>query len=339
MPKIKVLIVDDSAIVRNVLKRAINNERDMEVVGTAPDPYIARDKIVKLKPDVMTLDVEMPKMDGITFLSKVMHYFPIPTIIVSSITQRGCSTSVKAFELGAIEVIPKPSEKYSIQSIERKLVHAVRAAANAKIEKIEKKKVIKYQKAISIEKSNKILAIGASTGGTEAIKNVLIKLPANTPGTVIVQHMPPYFTNAFAKRLDSICAMEVREAVDGDLILPGVALIAPGDYHMVIRYEGAKKFVRVKKGPQVWHQRPAVDILFKSVAKYAGKYAVGVLLTGMGKDGGEGLKLMRDAGAKTIAQNQETCVVFGMPKVAIELGGADFIEPIEGIAKKIALLL
>lgn len=337
MKKIKVLIVDDSAVVRKVLAQIVNNEADMEVVGTAPNPFIARDKVVQLNPDVMTLDIEMPKMDGLTFLKKIMHYYPIPTIIVSSVTKQGCDTSVKALEIGAVNVIPKPSEAYSIESIERKLVDAIRSASYARLKKapVSNEPVQTEQRPVSIITTNKIIAIGASTGGTEAIKEVLIRMPSNSPGMVMVQHMPPVFTAAFAERLNSLCKIEVREAKDGDVVLPGIALLAPGDYHMVLRRDGARYIVRIKQGPQVWHQRPAVDVLFKSVAEFAGKNAIGVLLTGMGKDGANGLQLMRNAGSLNVVQDEASSVVFGMPKAAIEIGAADYVENLFDIPNRL----
>ncbi|MCD4829047.1 MAG: chemotaxis response regulator protein-glutamate methylesterase [Candidatus Cloacimonetes bacterium] len=339
MKKIRVIIVDDSAVVRQTLSKLISAEPDMEVVATAPDPFVARDKIVQLKPDVMTLDIEMPRMDGITFLSKVMHYFPIPTLIISSVTKKGCRTSMKALELGAMNVIPKPSEAYSIESIEPVLLHSIRSAARANIRQLGPRTPDKPPRRIHITTTNKILAIGASTGGTEALKNVMVRLPSNTPGTVIVQHMPPVFTAAYAERLNGICDMEVREAKDGDALRPGIALLAPGDFHMVLRRDGARYFVRVKKGPRIQHQRPAVDVLFKSVAEFASRNAVGVVLTGMGKDGAEGLKLMHDAKAHTICQDEATSVVWGMPKAAIDVGAADYVEPLDKVADRIQFLL
>ncbi|MCB5249758.1 MAG: chemotaxis response regulator protein-glutamate methylesterase [Candidatus Cloacimonadales bacterium] len=338
MNKTKVLVVDDSAVIRQVLTKIVNNEADMTVVGTAPNPYIARDKLILLKPDVMTLDIEMPRMDGLTFLKKVMRHFPIPTIIVSSVTKEGCKTSMKALEIGAVNVIPKPSEAYSIDSIEKELIKAIRAAAHAKVNKrkidvaVEEKKSLQ---PISIATTNKIIAIGASTGGTEALKDVLIKLPANSPGIVMVQHMPPVFTAAFAERLNDLCKIEVREAKDGDVVYPGLALLAPGGLHMVLRREGARYFVRVKDGPQVWHQRPAVDVLFKSVSQFAGPNALGIILTGMGKDGAQGMELMKQTGAINIAQDEKSSVVFGMPKAAIETGSVDYVENLYDIPERV----
>jgi len=340
------LIVDDSAVVRKVLTTLINAEQDMEVVGTAPDPYSARDKLVSLKPDVMTLDIEMPRMDGLTFLKKVMAHFPIPTVIVSSVTRQGCETSMKALEIGAVSVVPKPSEAYSIESIEPQLLQAVRAAAMARVNTAPIPKSEEPHHAsspappikniiTSITTTNKLIVIGSSTGGTEALKDVIYRFPANTPGVLVVQHMPAGFTQAFANRLNENAQIEVREARDGDSITPGLCLIAPGDFHMVLRRDGARYLVRIKKGPQVWYQRPAVDVLFKSVAEFAGSNAVGCILTGMGKDGAQGVRLLKDAGCINIAQDEKTSVVYGMPKAAFETGAIDYVEPLDNIANRI----
>jgi two-component system chemotaxis response regulator CheB len=318
----------------------------MEVVGTAPDPYAARDKLVQLKPDVMTLDIEMPRMDGLTFLKKVMQHFPLPTIIVSSVTKQGCETSVRALDLGAVSVIPKPSAAYSIEHIEPQLLQAIRAASIARITKTtpipqehianeNDAKKTEARQITSISTTNKIIAIGSSTGGTEALKEVLNRMPHNSPGVVCVQHMPAGFTQAWANRLNTTSPLEVREAKDGDSVIPGVALIAPGDFHMVLRRDGARYVVRLKNGPQVWHQRPAVDVLFKSVAEFAGNNSVGVILTGMGKDGAAGMHMMKEAGSINIAQDEKTCVVYGMPKAAVETGCVDYILPLNDIAGKI----
>jgi two-component system chemotaxis response regulator CheB len=335
MNKIRVLVVDDSAIVRKTLSRLIDSEPDMEVVGTAPNPYIARDKLVKLKPDVMTLDIEMPKMDGITFLNKVMHYFPVPTIIVSSVTSKGCSTSMKALELGAVSVIPKPSESYSIDSIEHILINNIRAAQKVKVKKLKGEQKKDTVKPFHITTTDKIIAIGASTGGTEAVRTVLEMLPANSPGILIVQHMPKGFTKAFAERLDTLCKFKVKEAEDGEIFRQNTAYIAPGDYHLLLKRSGGQYVIRIKKGPLVWYQRPAVDVLFKSVALAAGQNAVSVILTGMGQDGAKGLAMMKEHGAVTIAQDEKSCVVYGMPKAAFETGAVDFVESLDNIAKKI----
>jgi len=338
---IRVLIVDDSAIVRKIFKETLSKEPDIEVVGTAMDPYIARDKIIKTNPDVITLDLEMPRMDGLTFLRKIMRYHPLPVIIVSSLTKNGSKTALKAMEAGAVEVLSKPGSAYSVGELTEDLSHKVRAAAAIK-HRLSKARVQTspppiYQSvspALEVT-TDKILAIGASTGGTEAIKQVLTRLPANSPGIVIVQHMPPKFTTAFAERLNTLSAIDVKEAENGDIVRQGRALLAPGNFHMVLRRSGAKYSVEVKTGPRVHHQRPAVDILFKSVARSAGKNAVGVLLTGMGSDGAEGLLLMKNAGAYTITQDEETSVVFGMPREALKIGASTQVSPIQDVAKYI----
>lgn len=338
MSKIKVFIVDDSAVVRKIFSEELSKYPDMEVVGVAPDPYVARDKIVRLKPDVVTLDIEMPRMDGLTFLRKLMKYFPIPTIIVSSLTPQGGKLTLEAMDIGAVDVIAKPNSAYSVGDMSAQLVEKIRAASRAKIIK----KDLSAQSALDAEPmralaqtSNKVIAIGSSTGGTEALKTILTKMPPNAPGIVIVQHMPANFTKAFAGRLNDLSQITVKEAEDNDSVTPGTALLAPGNFHMILRRSGARYYVEVKTGPMVHHQRPAVDVLFKSTAKNAGANAIGVILTGMGSDGAEGLLEMKNAGAKTIAQDEKTCVVFGMPKEAIKLGAADKVAPIEQIATEI----
>jgi two-component system, chemotaxis family, protein-glutamate methylesterase/glutaminase len=336
--KIKVLVVDDSAIVRKIFNEELSKEPDIEVVGTAPDPYVARDKIVQLKPDVVTLDIEMPRMDGLTFLKKLMKYYPLPVIIVSSLSPKGSSMALEAVESGAVEVLSKPGSSYSAGDMCIHLKEKIRAAARVNMNRHRQESVspspVTITKALS-ETTQKVIAIGASTGGTEALKEVLVNTPVNSPGIVIVQHMPAKFTTAFAERLNKICQIEVREAKDGDSVLNGRALIAPGNFHMLIRRNGAKYYVAVKDGPLVHHQRPAVDVLFQSVSQYAGANAIGVLMTGMGADGAKGLLAMKEAGAKTIAQDEASCVVFGMPKEAIKLGGVDKIVPLDRIASEI----
>ena len=336
--EIRVLVVDDSALVRKVFSQELSKEKGIRVIGTAPDPYIARDKIVRLKPDVVTLDIEMPRMDGLTFLQKLMQHYPLPVIVVSSLTEKGGKLAMEALSLGALEVMSKPSGSFSVGDMTVQLANKIRAIAKVKVAKRDvmnqpptqpESRVISK----SLQKTtNKIIAIGASTGGTEAIKEVLTQMPPSTPGIVVVQHMPPKFTASFAERLDGICQITVREAEDGDRIIPGKALIAPGNYHMVLRRSGAHYYVRIKDGPMVHHQRPAVDVLFKSVAEYAGGNAVGVLLTGMGVDGAEGLLMMKHSGARTIAQDEKSCVVFGMPKEAIKLGATEKVAPLRMIA-------
>ncbi|MFP4037184.1 MAG: chemotaxis response regulator protein-glutamate methylesterase [Desulfobacteraceae bacterium] len=327
---IRVLVVDDSAIVRKVLSEELSREKGIEVIGTAPDPFIARDKIVRLKPDVITLDIEMPRMDGLTFLKKLMKYYPLPVIIVSSLTREGGKLAMEALSLGALEVISKPSASYSVGDMSVQLAEKIRAVSSvnvrAKMDVVREPEagpiVSPEVKALSAT-TNKLIAIGASTGGTEAIKTVLMALPPNSPGTIVVQHMPAKFTTSFAERLDSLCSIRVKEAEDGDSVVNGQALIAPGNYHMLLRRSGARYYVQVKSGPMVHHQRPSVDVLFKSVADYAGANAVGIILTGMGSDGAEGLLKMKQAGSGTIAQDERTCVVFGMPKEAIKREAAE----------------
>jgi two-component system chemotaxis response regulator CheB len=337
MPKkIKVLIIDDSAIVRKIFSRELGRDPRIDIVGTAPDPYVARDKIVRLKPDVLTLDIEMPRMDGITFLKKLMHHYPLPIVIVSSLTPKGGDLALEAIESGAVEVLSKPGSAYSVGDMSVELIHKIKAAANVKVKRIKKKPSNKKISHLSMTRTtDKVLAIGASTGGTKALSRILVEMPPTAPGTVIVQHMPEFFTKSFADRLNQDCAVEVQEARDGDSITPGKVLIAPGNYHTMLRRSGARYYVKVKKGPLVGRHRPSIDVLFKSVAKFAGRNAVGVILTGMGKDGAEGLKQMHDSGAKTIAQDESTSIVYGMPKAAADLGAADEIAALPDIGKKI----
>ncbi|MCD4824359.1 MAG: chemotaxis response regulator protein-glutamate methylesterase [Phycisphaerae bacterium] len=336
---IKVLIVDDSAIVRQVLSTELSKARDIEVVGTAVDPYVARDKIVSLKPDVITLDIEMPRMDGLTFLAKLMKFHPMPVIVVSSLSAKGSETALRALEIGAVEVIGKPGGAYSVGEVAKDLTNKIRAAATVRCVKnkapAKHREVAHHHAGAMLATTHKILAIGASTGGTEAIKEVLTRMPRNTPGTLLVQHMPEKFTASFAERLDSLCAMEVREARNNDAVVPGVALLAPGNFHMVLRRSGAKYFVEVKDGPRVHHQRPAVDVTFHSVARVAGTNSVGAVLTGMGADGAAGLLAMRQAGAHTLAQDEASCVVFGMPKECIKAEAAEHVVPLTEMAAKI----
>jgi two-component system, chemotaxis family, protein-glutamate methylesterase/glutaminase len=340
---IKVLVVDDSAIVRKIFTQELSKCEDIEVVGTAPDPYVARDKIVRLRPDVITLDIEMPRMDGLSFLRKLMKYYPIPTIIVSSLTQKNSEIALEAIECGAVEVLAKPGGAYSVGDMSIHLADKIRAAAQARMLPPASKSsglVAPERVLFSSLKctSHKIVAIGASTGGTEALKSVLTQLPPNSPGILVVQHMPPNFTRAFADRLNQLSKIEVREARDGDAVLPGLALIAPGNYHMLLARNGARYCVEVKDGPLVCHQRPSVDVLYHSVARYAGPNALGVIMTGMGRDGAAGMLKMRETGAHTIAQDEASCVIFGMPKEAIRLGGAEYIFSLQEIPSAILQL-
>jgi len=336
--KIKTLIVDDSAVVRKILSEELSKFPDIEVVGTAPDPFVARDKILKLQPEVITLDIEMPRMDGLTFLKKLMKHYPLPVIIVSSLTLKGSKLALEAMEIGAVDVIAKPGGSYSVGDMSDMLAEKIRVASTANISRRyeDTKDTGKPEPIRALaETTHKVIAIGASTGGTEALKDVLTRMPPNSPGIIVVQHMPAHFTTAFAERLNSLCQVSVKEAVDNDSVTPGIALVAPGNFHMLLRRSGARYYVEVKDGPRVHHQRPSVDILFKSTAKYAGPNSIGVILTGMGADGAEGLLEMKQAGAKTIAQDEKTCVVFGMPKEAIKLGAADKVVPLGQVAQEI----
>lgn len=336
---IKVLIIDDSAMIRKVFEQELSKDPDIEVVGTAPDPFVGRDKIVYLKPDVITLDIEMPRMDGLTFLGKLMKHYPIPVVIVSSLAKKGGDVALKAMELGAVEVLSKPGNAYSVGDMSEQLIEKVKAAASVRVVKTHDSVRTSSDQnssilaSISVKTTNKIIAIGASTGGTEALREVISRLPANSPPVVIVQHMPQNFTKAFADRLNQICQVQVKEAVDGEYLATGKVLIAPGNQHMEIRRSGINYYVTLFDGPMMFHQRPAVEILFNSVAKYAGQNAVGAILTGMGKDGAQGLLNMRQAGASTIAQDEKSCIVFGMPKEAIDLGAAQVIKPLQQIAQ------
>lgn len=334
---IKVLVVDDSALVRKVLSAELSRQGDIEVVGTAVDPYSARDKIVHLNPDVITLDLEMPRMDGLSFLGKLMQYRPMPVVVVSSLTPERNETALKALELGAVEVLSKPSPHSTAEGTCRELVRAIRAAASVRFSNLrpalpaEARAVPAAPPELKFLTTHKVLAIGASTGGTVAIESVLTRLPADTPGTVIVQHMPEGFTASFAERLNGICEMEVREARDMDFVVSGCALIAPGNKHMILQRSGGNYVVRIKDGPPVHHQRPAVDVLFETVAQHAGRNAVAVILTGMGADGAKGLLDIKNAGGYTLAQDEKSSLVFGMPKEAIKLGAAQEVVSLDAV--------
>lgn len=338
---IRVLIVDDSATARAVLRDILESDPMIEVVATASDAYVARDKIVELRPDVVCLDVEMPRMDGITFLKRLMHYMPVPVIMVSSLTQNGAKTTLEALEAGAVDFVAKPhSHIYDgKEEMRDELLSKIKIASKVRVQKRILSNPQQANTTSLAETTHKILAIGASTGGTEALKEVLMGLPRNAPGTIVVQHMPANFTGPFAERLNSLCAMEVREARNGDSITPGLVLIAPGDYHMVVRRSGARYYVEIGSGEKVSGHRPSVDVLFNSVAKIAGSNAIGVILTGMGGDGARGLLSMRNAGAGTIGQDEASCVVYGMPKVAYELGGVERQLPLSKVANGILEML
>lgn len=331
---IRVLIVDDSAIVRKIFSQELARDPEIEVVGTAPDPYVARDKIVSCKPDVITLDVEMPRMDGITFLRKLMQHHPLPVVVVSSLTPKGGNLALEALDCGAIEVLCKPGASYTVGDMSVELIDKVKAASRATVQKtIATRQRSGAVKRLALTRTtNKVIAIGASTGGTQALQALLEVLPAGAPGIVVVQHMPEHFTRSFAERLSQLSAVEVREAEDGDSVVNGRVLIAPGNRHLLMRRSGARYYVQVKEGPLVSRHRPSVDVLFRSVAKYAGANAVGVVLTGMGNDGAKGMLEMHEAGACNIAQDKASCVVYGMPKEAVAAGAVDQILPLKDIA-------
>lgn len=331
---IRVLIVDDSAIVRQVLSTHLGRDPAIQVIGSAPDPYVARDMIVKMTPDVLILDVEMPRMDGITFLHKLMHYCPMPVIVLSSLTPTGSAMAMDAMSAGAVEVLCKPGRAYAVADMVSALVERIKSAASAKIAARPGDAAGRALQPLA-RATNRIVAIGASTGGTQAIEHILAAFPENAPGTVIVQHMPPHFTKTFAERLNTRCELEVREGVDGDVVVPGVAIVAPGDFHMLLKRSGAAYHVEIKKGPLVCRQRPSVDVLFKSVAEHAGADAIGVILTGMGRDGVQGLTEMKARGAFTIAQDEKSSVVYGMPKEAMNAGAVCEQHALDDVAAAI----
>jgi two-component system, chemotaxis family, protein-glutamate methylesterase/glutaminase len=346
--KIKVLIVDDSAMVRNTLFEILSSDPGIEVIGTAADPYLAAHKMRVEAPDVITLDVEMPRMDGITFLHKIMNQHPIPVVICSSLAAERSETALKALEYGAIDIIQKPAlgAKDFLMESRIRICDSVKAAAIAKLKKrIGMREVspkltadailAKPNSHAMIKTTEKVVAVGASTGGTEALRVLFEALPVDCPGIVVVQHMPENFTKAFAKRLDSLCQVSIKEAVNNDTVLRGQVLIAPGNHHMLLKRSGARYYVEIKDGPLVSRHRPSVDVLFRSAARYAGKNTIGIIMTGMGDDGAKGMKEMKEAGAYTIAQDEVTSVVFGMPNEAIKLGAVDKILPLNMIAPEI----
>ena len=332
--KIRVLVVDDSAVVRRMISEALSSDAEIEVVGTACDPFVARDKILELNPDVLTLDIEMPRMDGLTFLRILQHHRPIPVIIVSSLTPAGSRTALAALELGAVEVLAKPQSAWNLGDLRDQLARSVKGAMRARLDNLRPPppKIPGGPLECPGQFSpRQLIVIGASTGGTEAIKDVLLRLPDGLPGILIVQHIPPVFSKTFADRLNELCAMEVREAVHGDEVRPGTALVAPGDFHMVVGWGSDSYRVQLRQDPPIHHTRPAVDMLFNSAARCAGTQAVGVLLTGMGRDGAQGMQQLKLNGATTIAQNEASCVVYGMPRAAVELGVVDRLLPLEQI--------
>lgn len=372
--KIRVLVVDDSALVRKLVTEALAIDPDIEVVGTAMDPYLARDKIVALKPDVITLDIEMPRMDGITFLKIIMAERPMPVIILSSLTQAGSQQALEALRFGAVDILGKPSGSYSFGDLGPQLREKIKAAAVARVRMIPKseslpkpilpasipavttpsarlsppaRRVTPSQevpplRALEPARSNhprRLILLGSSTGGTEALREVLTRLPGDLPPIAIVQHIPAVFSHALAQRLDAQCQLEVREAVDGDRLVPGLALIAPGNYHMLVHWANDGYRVRVVNGPQVWHQRPAVDMLFKSAMECCGHYGIAGVLTGMGKDGAEGLLKLRQNGALTFSQDEASSIVYGMPKAAWEQGGSQHQIALDRVAQHIVSLV
>jgi two-component system chemotaxis response regulator CheB len=354
MKKIKVLIVDDSALVRQTLQSVLSTDAGIEVVGTAADPYVAAQKINELNPDVLTLDVEMPRMDGITFLRKLMAQHPMPVVIVSTLTERATETALEALESGAVEVVRKPqvNTREMLEQSARDLCYKIKAASHAVVKKRVASKVlatagnvppkhsadvvmVKPTRTSMVRTTDQIIAVGASTGGTEAIRTFLEGMPYDCPGIVIVQHMPEMFTRQFAKRLDGLCEITVKEAENGEQVLPGQALIAPGNKHLVLKRSGARYIVETVDAPPVNRHRPSVDVLFRSVAAFAGKNALGVLLTGMGDDGARGLLEMKQAGAHTITQDEGSCVVYGMPKEAVKINAQCEVLALNNIAKQV----
>jgi two-component system chemotaxis response regulator CheB len=350
--KIRVLVVDDSAVVRQTMSEILSSDPGIDIMATASDPYIAAEKMSREVPDVVILDIEMPRMDGITFLEKIMTQHPLPVVICSSLTENGSDTAFKALQYGAVEIIQKPrlGTKKFLEESKIRICDAVKAASSARLEHLLRKPLTispKYTADVMVPRptmrrplqtTEKVIVLGASTGGTEAISFILGNMPHDVPGIVIVQHMPEYFTASFAKRLNRICRISVKEAEDGDTVLRGSALIAPGNYHILLKRSGARYHVEIKDGPFVNRHRPSVDVLFRSTARYAGRNAIGVIMTGMGDDGAKGIKELKEAGAKTIAQDESSCVVFGMPHEAIKLGGIDMVLPLASISQEIIRL-
>lgn len=344
-PKLRVLIVDDSATVRQTLRAVLESDPELEVMGTAVDPLVAAQHIREEVPDVILLDIEMPRMDGLTFLDRVMQQHPIPIVICSTLTERGSESALDALDRGAVEVIAKPKlgTKTFLEEARVQICATVKAAAHVKPRRLERVGLRQDATAVlakagrpgRLVTTEKVVAIGASTGGTEALAQVLGALPMDGPGVVVVQHMPEHFTAQFAKRLDSLCAMRVKEAVSGDSLLRGHVLIAPGGKHLLLQRSGARYFVEVRDGPLVARHRPSVDVLFRSTARYAGKNAVGVILTGMGDDGAQGMLELKQAGATTLAQDEATSVVYGMPREAAKLGAVDHILGLHDISSAI----
>lgn len=343
--KLKVLVVDDSALIRSLMKAIINREKDMECVGTAPDPMAAREMIKERNPDVLTLDVEMPKMDGLDFLERLMRWRPMPVLMISTLTERGSDITFRALELGAVDFISKPKLGIAdgMEESAAEITEKIRTVAQARVrrttvapaaEESFSADAILPRVAGRYSSTEKLIVVGASTGGTQAIKELLTRLPADAPGVLVTQHMPEHFTKSFADRLDTLCEISVKEAEHNERVLPGHAYIAPGNAHLLLARSGANYVVKLDQGPLVNRHRPSVDVLFRSVANIAGANAIGIILTGMGKDGVQGLLEMRRAGSFTIAQDEATCVIFGMPKEAIAAGGVCEVLPLQNIARR-----
>lgn len=350
---IRVLIVDDSALVRQTLREILEADPEIDVMGTAPDPYLAAKKMSTAIPDVMTLDIEMPRMDGLTFLDRIMAQHPLPVVICSALTEKNSELAVRAIEHGAVEVINKPrlGVRQFFEEARIRITDVIKAAAKARMP--GKKALVSRQHRVEpklsadamipgikpgravLQTTDKVLVVGASTGGTEALRILLEAMPLDAPGIIVVQHMPEHFTTAFAQRLNGLCDISVKEAADGDPVLRGHALIAPGNRHLLLQRSGAKYMVQVKDGPLVSRHRPSVDVLFRSAARYAGSNAIGVIMTGMGDDGARGMREMHETGAYTIAQDEASCVVYGMPKEAVKLGGVDQVMPLAEIAGEV----
>ncbi|AHM60143.1 response regulator receiver modulated CheB methylesterase [Flammeovirgaceae bacterium 311] len=351
MDKIKVFIIDDSALMRQVLSDILQADPQIQIIGTAADPFIAAKKLAEEAPDVITLDIEMPRMDGLTFLRKLMAQHPVPVVVISSLTARGSESALRALEYGAVEVMKKPDmlRGQEMEEVRVRLIDSIKAAKSSRIKrrsvlatanvpepKLSADAVLAAgSRGSMLRTTEKVVAVGASTGGTEALRVFLTSLPLDSPGILIVQHMPEMFTKSFAKRLDELCKISVKEAENGDTVIRGRALIAPGNKHMLLKRSGARYYVEVVDGPLVNRHRPSVDVLFRSVASYAGRNSLGVIMTGMGDDGARGLLEMKQAGAFTIAQDEKSCVVFGMPKEAIKHGGVDKVLSLELISSSV----
>lgn len=341
---IRVMVIDDSAVVRQVLSNSIALDQQIEVVGVATDPFDARDKIVNLRPDVVTLDIEMPRMDGLTFLRKLMKFYPLPVIVVSSLSQKGSNAAYQAMANGAVDVVGKPSSAGQLKQLALELQEKIKAAAGAKLSNYLTTPVPNVNIPVKIITSQSrsvdtLVAIGSSTGGTQALRHLLAELPADFPPVVIVQHMPLSFTQSFAQSLDRISAMHVVHASDGDTLTFGKVFLAPGDRHMLIQPSGSGFHVRLKDGPHVNRHKPSVDVLFKSLAQHAASKTIGVILTGMGSDGANGLLAMRKAGSRTIGESESSCVVYGMPREAMQLGAVEVQLPLNQIASQLMAMI